>query len=57
MQKLLSTSDVAEVLSISVDTIRDYIREGRLSASYIGRRWKVREEDLHQFLRDNRRSK
>jgi excisionase family DNA binding protein len=46
MGKLLSTTEVAERLGISVPRIQTFIWEGRLPAQRVGRSYAIDEDDL-----------
>jgi excisionase family DNA binding protein len=48
-QTLYSVDQVAEQLGLHVRTVRNYIREGRLKASRIGKQYRIRREDLEAF--------
>lgn len=50
IQRPLTTEEAAEYLQVTVDTVRRYIREGRLRASRLGREYRIRQEDLDAFL-------
>jgi len=62
-KRLLDVSDVAEWLGVSKGWIRDHAsgrRQPRLFAIKLGPAkgkglWKFREEDVHQFIQDQRR--
>ncbi|MBA7587128.1 hypothetical protein ES708_29145 [subsurface metagenome] len=41
---------LSEMLFIPVDTVRKYIREGKIKAIKIGRYYLVSEENLQKFL-------
>jgi excisionase family DNA binding protein len=56
-EKLLTSTDVAGVLCVTRDTVLNYIDAGTLPAAKIGRKWKVREADLDQFIRNHRFSR
>jgi len=47
---LLTVADVAEVLRLSVRSVRRLIADNRLRAVRIGRAVRVRAEDLRSFL-------
>ena len=51
MSKLLSLKEVSEVLKLNVNTIRRYVREGRIQAAKFGRVYRVREEALEEFIK------
>lgn len=46
----LSPEEVAEVLNLNVRTIRRYIREGRLSATRIGKQYRIAAADFQAFV-------
>ena len=62
-KRLLDVSDVAEWLGVSKGWVRDHAlgrRQPRLLAIKLGPAkgkglWKFREEDVHQFIQDQRR--
>jgi hypothetical protein len=62
-KRLLDVSDVAEWLGVSKGWLRDHAlgrRQPRLFAIKLGPAkgkglWKFREEDVHQFIQDQRR--
>lgn len=62
-KRLLDVSEVAEWLGVSKGWVRDHAlgrRQPRLFAIRLGPAkgkglWKFREEDVHQFLQDQRR--
>ena len=53
-EKLLTVDQVAERLQLRPNTIRIYLREGRLPALKAGRVWRVRESDLLEFIARDR---
>lgn len=55
MQKLLTSSAAAELLGVSRATVVRYAIEGKITASHYGRRWRFDENELMQFVRDQRR--
>lgn len=48
---LLTAEEVAERLRVNVNTVRRYIRSGRLPAIRLGKGYRIRSEDLEAFLR------
>ncbi|MYW67725.1 helix-turn-helix domain-containing protein [Streptomyces sp. SID8379] len=44
-----SLDQVAELLGLHVRTVRGYVRDGRLKATQVGRRYRVTREDLEAF--------
>jgi excisionase family DNA binding protein len=53
-QDLLELEAVAEILHVTVDTVRAYIREKQLPAYKVGRSYLVDRADVYKFLRDRR---
>ena len=48
--KPLTTTEVAERLHMTPATVRRMAREGRITASYVGRQWLITEEALTEHL-------
>src|SRR5690349_20737343 len=48
-QELYSVEQVAEQLGLHVRTIRNYVRDGRLKATRIGKQYRITREDLEAF--------
>ena len=44
--------DLAEVLDLSIRTLREYIKRGELRASLVGRHYLVTWQDLKKFLQE-----
>ena len=53
-KELLTTEDIAQYLGYHIETIRLYIREGKLKAIRIGREYRVRREDFEEFLEERK---
>jgi excisionase family DNA binding protein len=49
-QQLMSPEQVAERLQISRWTVMDYLRAGKLKGHKVGRLWRIKEQDLEDFL-------
>lgn len=49
---LLTAAEVAEILDIHPRTVGEYIREGKLRAFQFGGGWKISENALRAFVRD-----
>ena len=54
MDKLLSVEEAAKILGVNEQTVRRWVREGRIKASKVGRLIRIKEEDLNTFLEGNR---
>jgi len=51
MPNLLSLREVSEALKLNINTVRRYVREGRIQAAKFGRVYRVREEALEEFIK------
>ena len=47
-----TVAKVAEILKISPNTVRKYIRQGRLKAIKIGREYRISEKRFKEFLKE-----
>lgn len=54
MSKMLTIDDLCEILQLRPNTIRNYLKEGKLIGSKFGREWRVKQEDLDEFIDQNR---
>lgn len=51
--KVYDLNEVCELLKMNKQTIRKYIREGKLKASKVGTHYMVTEESIKAFLEAN----
>lgn len=51
--KYYRPEDIAEILTLHPATIRKWIRQGKLKAVKLGKVWRVTEEDLRVFLKQD----
>jgi excisionase family DNA binding protein len=49
-QMLLTASQIAERLQVSLSFVYELIQRGELKSVHMGRAVRVRPEDLHQFI-------
>ncbi len=49
-----SPQEIADLLGLKVDTIREYIRKKELIAYRFGRDYRVKKEDYEKFLQERR---
>jgi excisionase family DNA binding protein len=54
MNKLLTPEEAAEILGISVYTIKDFLRAGKISGVKVGKLWRIEEKVLKEFIEANR---
>ena len=55
--ELLTVPEVAATLRLNEQTVRKWLREGRLAGVYLGTRtagWRVRRSDVARFLEEHR---
>jgi excisionase family DNA binding protein len=50
MMGVVSTQQAAEITGLHVETIRDYLRAGKIRATRIGRVYVIDERDLRAFM-------
>lgn len=51
-EKLMKPEEVAARLDVDPETVRIWLRKGRLPASKIGHFWRVSEAQLQEFLQE-----
>lgn len=54
MEKLLTPEEAAEILGISVYTLKDFLRAGKIPGVKIGKLWRVEETALREYVENNR---
>jgi len=57
MDNVYTTEQVAKKLQVSVITIRRYIKAGKLSASKLGKDFRIQESDIEKLLHQTKTSK
>ena len=57
MPKYLRVQDIVEMLGVSEETVRSWIRQGKLIASRAGRDYFIDEKDFEDFMRRTRTDK
>ncbi len=50
VKEIMTPDQVADYLQLSKDTVYRYIREGKLTASRLGRNYRVSKENVDLFL-------
>lgn len=50
MMEFLTVEEIASTLKVSVQTVRNWIKTGKLPALKVGRQWRVRKEDFEKYL-------
>ncbi len=49
--KVYDLKEVSEMLKMNIQTLRRYIKEGKLKASKVGTHYMITEESLKEFLK------
>lgn len=49
-----TAKELAELLKLNIDTIRRYLRTGKIKASKFGKTYRVSDEDLKRFLEETK---
>jgi len=55
MEKLLTPEEVAEILTVKLRTVSEWLRTGKLKGVKVGALWRIRESDLEAFIKDPRK--
>ena len=50
MERHYTVEEIAELLTLHPKTIQRYIREGKIIANKVGKRWCISESDLKKFI-------
>lgn len=57
MDETLKINEAAEFLKINVQTLRRYVREGKVEASRMGKSYVFKSSDLEDFFERNKNIK
>lgn len=52
-EKLYSVEDIAQMLSVTDRTVRNYLKEGLLSGRKVGGQWRFCEEDIKNLMSED----
>lgn len=47
---ILTLEEVAQILRVSIPTVRKLIRQGKLKAFYVGNQVRIRRADLDEYI-------
>jgi excisionase family DNA binding protein len=53
-KQYFTVEDIAEELSVSVDTVRNWIKQGKLEAYKVGRDYRISREQFEKFMEERR---
>ena len=51
----LTVEEIAQELKMHVDTVRGWIRDGKLKATRFGRDYRIKRKDFDKFVEDRTR--
>lgn len=51
--RLYTTEEVAEILKVNIKTVRNLIADRKLIAIQLGREYRISEDRLMEFLKEN----
>ena len=54
--KLYTLEELTDMLNVTVYTLRNYVKSGKLKAAKIGGKWRVSEENLKKFVNGDGRA-
>jgi len=54
--KTYTVSNIANMLNISIETVRRYVKTGKLKASRIAGQWRINDDDFKDFFEKNSNS-
>ena len=57
MDTYLTVEEIAESLKMPIETIRVWLRNGKLKGIRIGKYWRVKETDFKDFIAEQRGGK
>jgi len=52
-EKRYTVAEVAKMLHFQPNTIRLWLEAGKLRGIKVGWQWRIRESDLHEFVKEN----
>ena len=52
MTKYLTVTEVAELLKVHPETVRNYLKKGKIQGIKLDREWRISEDALSQFLKE-----
>ncbi len=54
-EKIYTVEEVAEMLHFQPNTVRNWLVSGKLRGIKVGWQWRIRESDLQEFVKENKR--
>jgi excisionase family DNA binding protein len=53
VERIYTPEEVAELLSVTPKTVKDWLRAGKLKGSKLGKLWRVQDSDIQRFMDEN----
>ena len=53
VERIYTPEEVAELLSVTPKTVKDWLRAGKLKGSKLGKLWRVQDSDIQRFMEEN----
>ena len=50
MKEIYNVEEVAEFLAVHKETVKKFIREGRIKGVKLGTRWRITEDEIQRIL-------
>lgn len=54
MDEFLTTKEIANILKVNVITVRRWILNGKLPATFLGKEFRIRKKDFEVFLAERK---
>ena len=54
MDEYLTTKDIATLLKVNILTVRRWIIAGKLSATFLGKEYRIKKSELEEFLNERK---
>lgn len=51
---MLTLKEVAKRLNLHINTVQEYVKEGKIPAIKLDRVWRVEEKDLEEFITERK---
>ena len=56
-EKIYTVEEAARMLHFQPNTVRNWLVAGKLRGIKVGWQWRIRESDLHEFVKENTEQK
>lgn len=55
MDKFYTVKEIAELLQVKETTVQRHLAAGKMIGFKIGKDWRVKQEDLHRYIEENKK--